>query len=157
MKFLMFNLVVAAALVFLFAGDKGDLAAIAGKAERAVEQIKTKAVEVIKPAEEVSQKPVSAPAAAPVPAIEKKAPPAPKPPPVAKAETAPPVPEKTVAARTPQPPLPPEVKKRRAEVLNDAGAPAPKAGKFMSSGDRKRELLMLSEEMELFSAKAIAR
>jgi len=55
--------------------------------------------------------------------------------------------------------LPPEVEQRREEVLAEGvvGDPVSEAQKFMPASTRKRDLMLLSEEMELFSAKAISR
>ena len=166
MKFLIFNIVVAAALVFLFAGDKGDLTAIAGETERLVADIKSKAVEAID-AKSPEPPPVKQPAVSPPkPAVEPAATEAPVPTsPAPAAKSAPvkpaghPLPAVDVADRSPTPPLPPDVAKRRAEVLNagDAVVSEGTVEKFMPADIRKRELMLLSEEMELFSARAISR
>ena len=163
MKFLIFNIVVAGALIFLFAGNKGDLTAVAQKAEQVVSKIKTEAVEAVGPKPETPPpaKPVTPsvnvtkPAAAPVdasPSVAKPKAPASEP-------AAQPLPSVTIADRTPKAPLPPAVAKRRAEVL-DEGATVVSEGsaeKFMPAEIRKRELMLLSEKMEMFSAEAISR
>lgn len=166
MKFLIFNIVVAAALVFLFAGDKGDLTAIAGKTEKLVSDIKSKAVEAVAPprSEELPATPASTPL--PKPAVAPAAADTPTPKlPEAKAAPLPakaaakPLPTTNIADRTPKPPLSPDVAKRRAVVLDDSATVVSEgtAEKFMPADIRKRELMLLSEEMELFSAKAISR
>lgn len=178
MRFLLFNIVVAGALIFLFTGDKADLHAAADRAHDAATDIKAKAFKVIgaKKAPAVTEAPKAVVDAAPAKPI------------ATKTITAEPgVPANTTSASRPEPgtaaaeavkevqvatrrlvkPLPPEVKKRREEVLSEgivggksrvSTAPAGSdTQKFMTSSDRKRDLMLLSEEMELFSAKSIAR
>ncbi len=179
MRFLLFNIVVASALIFLFASDKADLHAAADRAHDAATGLKTKAFEVIgaqnapatrsapktetkpSPAEPIVKKGVVAarPEADPAPAAIK---PAAEPKPGTVAAEA--VKEVQVATRKLVPPLPPEVEKRREEVLAEGivGGRASESGasgkqKFMTASDRKRDLMLLSEEMELFSAKSISR
>lgn len=177
MRFLLFNIVVAGALIFLFTTDKADLHAAADRAHDAATGLKTKAFEVIgarkapaaqpapkaeaepSPAKPVDRKVVAAlteedPAPAAIPAAEAK-------PGTAAAEA---VKEVQVATRKLVPPLPTAVEKRREEVLAEGivGGPVSAKGasdtqKFMTAADRKRDLMLLSEEMELFSAKSISR
>lgn len=175
MRFLLFNVVVAVALVFLFAGDKADIHAAADRAHDVASDLKAKAYEVIgaqkapkatpSPAKPVERKTV---AAAPAEKAPEKIPaaaervPSPEPQPGTAAAEA--VKEVQVATRKLVPPLPPEVEKRRAEVLAEGivgGKVSAKTGagaaKFMTASDRKRDLMLLSEEMELFSARSISR
>lgn len=174
MRFLLFNVVVAAALVFLFAGDRADLHAAADRAHDAATDLKARAFEVIgakkapdaPPAPQTAAKPVQEKAA--VSSAPKTAPPAAEPVPAAtdKAGTAgvDAVTQVRVATRGLVPPLPPEVGKRREEVLAEGvvggaiSSPGDtKKPKFMTAADRKRDLMLLSEEMEMFSAQSIAR
>ena len=172
MKFLIFNIVVAAALVFLFAGDKGDLTAVAHKAERVVSGLRAKTVGTAAPrptrpgVAESAEAKVPAPQTKPASEKAGTAKPEPKVPPPAPdtkqvAEETEPraLPKVEVATHTPAPPLSPEVEKRRAEILDDGGATVAEgtAGKFMPADIRRRELMLLSEEMELFSAEAVSR
>lgn len=175
MRFLLFNIVVAAALIFLFAGDKADLHAAADRAHDTASNIKAKALEVIGAKQAPTEKEAPKAKIEPVPAKPTgtqaiaATPPAaaiPKPattpaPDTAAAEA---VKEVRVATRKLVPPLAPEVEKRRAEVLSEGivgGKSTIPAGsdtqKFMTASDRKRDLMLLSEEMELFSARSISR
>jgi len=175
MRFLLFNIVVAGALIFLFTSDKAELHAAADRAHDAANGIKSKAFEVI--GTQQTAKPVeTAPATSETASNEAPADTAtaeteetfslnkPLPPVAADA-----VREVQVATRKlvepqairPQPvkPLPPEVEQRREEVLAEGiiGEPATEAQKYMPPSTRKRDLMLLSEEMELFSAEAISR
>jgi pyruvate/2-oxoglutarate dehydrogenase complex dihydrolipoamide acyltransferase (E2) component len=182
MRFLLFNIVVAGALVFLFTSDKADLHAAADRAHDAANDIKSKAFEVIgaqqtaKPQPTIKQAPVTEPAQPAQPAEKAHAETAtaetedtfsqnkPLAPAAAKA-----VREVQVATRKlvePQAskrqtvkPLQPEVEQRREEILAEGivGEPATEAQKYMPASTRKRDLMLLSEEMELFSAEAISR
>lgn len=170
MRFLLFNIVVAGALIFLFTGDKADLHAAADRAHDAAAGLKARAFEVIgaqktgtkaSSAEPVEKKIVVAvpPEEDPAPAAVK---PAAEPKPGTAAAEA--VKEVQLATRKLVPPLPPEVEKRREEVLAEGivGGSVSDSGtsdkqKFMTASDRKRDLMLLSEEMELFSAKSISR
>lgn len=179
MRFLLFNIVVAGALVFLFTSDKADLHAAADRAHDAANGIRSKAFEVIgaqqtaKPQPTVKPTPVTEPAQPFVTATAE----------TATAETedtfsqnkplapaaADAVREVQVATRKlvepqvrrPQAvkPLPPEVEQRREEILAEGivGEPGTEAQKYMPPSTRKRDLMLLSEEMELFSAEAISR
>lgn len=183
MRFLLFNIVVAGALVFLFASDKADLHAAADRAHDAANGLKTRAFEVIgarepttpaakakpKPAAEPAKTLGKAPAAREAPltkaaasktATESSEETFSRNKPLAPAAAA--VREVQVATRQliePQTakPLAPEVAQRREEVLAEGivGGPVTGNGKFMPASTRKRDLMLLSEEMELFSAKAI--
>ena len=176
MRFLLFNLVVAGALVFLFASDKADLHAAADRAHQAATGIKARAIEAYGAKETTPAGPTRATDRA-------KAPPHPFANPVKTAKTAAPKPvigqksptltsdikakpaaieavrQIRVATRKLVPPLPPEVEKRRKEVLGNTAVPAtrPSPQNFMSTVSRKRDLMLLSEEMEMFSAKSISR
>lgn len=184
MRFLLFNIVVAGALVFLFTSDRADLHAAADRAHDAASDIKSKAFEVIgaktaapreapearpaaKPAvpAKVPAKPVESRSAAASPASEatysQNKPLAPaaadavREVQVATRQLVDPAPAPAQAIKA----LPPEVAQRREEVLAEGivGEPVTEAQKFMPASTRKRDLMLLSEEMELFSAKAISR
>ena len=185
MRFLLFNIVVAGALVFLFTSDKADLHAAADRAHDAANDIKSKAFEVIGTKETTPAKPAIKPVANPEPVKPAKAAPA-----AAETRTAAkptpatePASEETFSQNKPLAPaaadavrevqvatrklvkpipvetLPQEVEQRREEVLAEGivGDPVSEAQKFMPASTRKRDLMLLSEEMELFSAKAISR
>lgn len=213
MKFLMFNIVVAAALVYLFTGGGLDMGAAADRAAHVATKIENKA-RLLVGAESRPSPQKAAPtqddklvAPAPLPARQKPqiakaertdrgrqasprrpvpaktatrmakaeetlAKPAPAPvrpaPLVAKAKQTDKTPLSTlptsvvssVPAKTPLPPgRSPEVAKRRAIVLgktaDDTMRPEPDRAK--SGAERARELMLLAEEMELFSAQAIGQ
>lgn len=185
MRFLLFNIVVAGALVFLFTSDRADLHAAADRAHAAANDIKSKAFEAIG-AEQTAKPPRKSETAPVAEAVE---PPATVPaqtealPATAKAEAAPAKTEETFSQNRPLAPaaadavrevqiatrklvepltqekLPAHVAQRRAEVLAEGivGAPDRAEQKFMPAATRKRDLMLLSEEMELFSARAISR
>lgn len=189
MRFLLFNIVVAGALVFLFTSDKADLHAAADRAHDAANGIKSKAFEVIGAQQTAKPQPVvkQAPVTEPAQPVER-----------APAETATAESEDTFSQNKPLAPaaadavrevqiatrklvkrqtrkpltirpqairpqavkqLPPEVEQRREEILAEGivGEPATEAQKYMPPSTRKRDLMLLSEEMELFSAEAISR
>lgn len=168
MRFLLFNIVVAGALIFLFAGDKDDLHAAADRAHDAATGLKAKAFEAIgakkTPAVEEPPKMAIRPAAAKTGEKTKPAPANPADNHHAGTAAADAVKEVRVATRKLVPPLPPEVAKRREEVLSEGivGGNVSAIGEsgkqqFMAASDRKRDLMLLSEEMELFSARSIGR
>lgn len=183
MRFLLFNIVVAGALVFLFTSDKADLHAAADRAHDAANDIKSKAFEVIGTKETKPPKPAAKPAASPEPVKPAKAAPATPETRTAATPATEPASEETFSQNKPLAPaaadavrevqvatrklvkpipvetLPPEVEQRREEVLAEGivGDPVTEAQKFMPASTRKRDLMLLSEEMELFSAKAISR
>lgn len=171
MRFVLFNIVVAGALVFLFTSDKADLQAAAGRAHETATALKAKAFEVIgaKKAPAVSHPPKVAAETPSIKPIEKKVVAAPvatdTPAPEAEKSAAKEaIREVQVATRKLVAPLPPEVEKRRDEILTEGvvgGKISVPAGsdhqKFMTTSDRKRDLMLLSEEMELFSARSISR
>ncbi len=167
MKFLLFNLVVAAALVFLFSGDRADIgatvAALSNKAQDIATDTKLQPAAPAKPVvpaalpakKEPAADPV-APAAVPVEQTGKPA-----------RAAAPETLKRRVASASPPkaPVLPPDVAERREKVLGDL-LPDGKGEekiievdpkKFMSPEQRRRDLILLSEEMELFSAGTLGR
>ena len=166
MRYVMFNLLVVGALAFLlFDGEppktvQGAVDKIAAKAERMVETGKqlvqpteTKTAPPAKPAKPETVVVERVPKPEPAKTVAKVAAPAPAAKTVAKAPVA-----KTA------PPLPPEVAKRRAEVLGEAApntavANAPEASPtFMTPRVRRGELAKLAEDMELLcSSRKMAR
>ncbi|MDA0239731.1 MAG: hypothetical protein O3A84_06850 [Proteobacteria bacterium] len=149
MKFLAFNLVVVAALVYLVAGEKGG--AVSTHAVKAVTEVNQFARDAVTAGKELMSPPVVvaakqlqdlAPAPAPVPRL-----------PVTQAELTPP---------PAVPSLSPEVKKRRDEVLSTGPVaiaqpkPAPVRAVVVND-DRRQQLLKLAEQMELFHVEAVSR
>ena len=165
MRFLLFNIVVAGALVFLFSSDRADLHAAADRAHDVATDLKSRAFEVIGAKEPATPEAAVKPDLAPdsVKTSEKTEETFAQNKPLAPA-AADAVREVQVATRKlvePQTakPLAPEVAQRREEVLAEGvvGGPVTGNGKFMPPSTRKRDLMLLSEEMELFSAKAISQ
>jgi hypothetical protein len=160
MRYVMFNLLVVGALAFLlFDGEppttvRGAVDKIAVKAEQLVEKGKA----LVQPTETEAE-----PAKPETVVVERVPEPvAAKPVPVAKA----PVTETPVAAKPapkrqakPARTLPPDVAKRRAEVLGEAAvvAEAPAAPTFMTPRVRRGELAKLAEDMELLFVEKMSR
>lgn len=177
MRFLLFNIAVGAAVIYLLVGDPAATARQAGLPEAAVSAIDALSHKAKKTVvESVAEAPQSAAQPNPTSAVAKAAL-APKPvaKPVAEIQTPKPatpikqakfVPTKPVHT-TPAPkrnpaaeakkgdpaPLPPQLSQRRAEVLGNGRADgkfAVKSGAaMMSPGDRYRELSKLVDDMEL--------
>lgn len=150
MRYVMFNLLVVGALAFLlFDGEppttvRGAVDKIATKAEQMVENGKA----LVQPTEAEPAKP-----AKPEPVVVERVPEpvATKPVPVAKAPVAE-TPVTPTRANKPARTLPPEVAKRRAEVLGEAAerpVEAAAAPTFMTPRVRRGELAKLAEDMEL--------
>ena len=184
MKYLLFNVAVAAALVFLFTADRGEVQKIAGRVHDAAGDMKDYANKALntgqtlldRDAVKAEPKPAPAPAAAPSKPIT---------PPMAPARVTPPAPSSTpplprkLAKNLPAIPetgaqittrapvnLNPDVARRRQEVLDgidaasvaDAAFPVLKEGtRLMTASERRKELLSLAEEMELLYARSISR
>jgi len=129
MKFLVFNAVVIAALIFLFNGGNWDNDwSLQGLRDLSFSRAAPPA-------------PVTAKAAAPKP--EPKIP-------------APEVASVKPAAPEPAPP-PPDVIKRRAVVLAPQPDEEPAQTRYMSRQKRRQSLLSMAEDMELFSVEATTR
>ena len=169
MKFLLFNLVVAGALVYLFTADRADVHMAADKVYEAAGDIKSVARNAVGKGRKLLRGDDAAPAPLPVapkplPKTEQKPVPkvSPAPPPVKRLVRSAPAP---VVSPKVVPTLPPEVAHRRAEVLGTAPpkpAPRPiaeiKQGEgFMSPAERRKELFSLAEEMELLYARKISQ
>lgn len=179
MKFLLFNLAVAAALGYLFFADRTQLQDTAGRMHDAAQDLRTFAKQAYDKAPQLTRqstpsietaartpKTVVESGPKPVPQIAQPAAPAaqpgierddpPRPPPV-KAET------REAAATDPVRLTPdPETVARRREVLEGRppqdARPTLKAGeRLMSPGERRKELMTLAEEMELFYARSVSR
>ena len=162
MKFLIFNLVVAAALVFLFTGEDGQIGNVSQKADKKIAEIKRGVTNLlvqnaddVSPAKKTSEhgatgqnlvKPATVKAPKPKEIV--KTPP----PPVSK-NTAPSLTQKS--PRSPDLSLPKEVVKRRNAVLaeNEGVKTKEQGNSFMTPRIRKRELLTLAEEMEMLAIK----
>jgi hypothetical protein len=175
MRFLLFNIAVGAAVIYLLVGDPGATARQAGLPEAAVSAIdalshkaKKTVVESVTEAPQPVAQPQSAPPVAktdPAPVTkavaETHAPKAALP--VRQAKFVPTKPVHTTPAPKRNPateakkgdlaPLPPQLSQRRAEVLGNGKADgkfAVKSGAaMMSPGDRYRELSKLVDDMEL--------
>ncbi len=157
MRYVMFNLLVVGALAFLlFDGEppttvRGAVDKIAVKAEQLVEKgkamVQPTEAEPAKPAkpEPVVVERVPEPVAAPAKPVAK-----------VKAPVAAPAPKRVAK---PARPLPPDVAKRRAEVLGEAAvvAEAPAAPTFMTPRVRRGELAKLAEDMELLFVEKVVR
>ncbi len=154
MRYLMFNLVVGAALFYLMAGDgpavnpapaglEGAMDRAAGLARQATERASHLFTGATPPASSPSDVAVA-------PAPDPKAPEAPPPPPT----PVPAVESDPLPAAETVPDPSPEVLKRRAEVLSSGSSSGPVAlaegEPLMTPRERRRELDALVEEMELF-------
>ena len=158
MRYVMFNLLVVGALaVLLFDGTppktiRGAVDKIATKATQMVEtgkalvqptETKTEPAKPAKPETVVVERVPEPVAAKPVVKVEAPAP-------VAKAPVA-----------KPAKPLPPEIAKRRAEVLGEAAptaaVEAPQTPTFMTPRVRRGELAKLAEDMELLFVEKVSR
>jgi len=157
MRFLVFNIVVAAALVYLFTADRADIHAAADKAYGVAETVRTKAEDVVA---SLRDRPIAVETEVPE-EREIAAPTEPKPAPVAakpsttEPPAVPPLPEPELV-----PAVTPEVAARRAEVLAEGpvrGETRPADVGAVTAIDRRRDLHRLAEEMELFSAEAASR
>ena len=162
MKFLVFNMVVAAALFYLFAGETTDFRQLVKKADTNITKLKNGITELVP--DESSDAPVQetvekAPRQTEAPVVGAKTQKLPaakmvKRSPEQKSQEQP-VPgiknPPTVQVKTPDN----DVLKRREEVLStNAAKPASRENiDFMAPKTRKRELLFLAEEMEILAAK----
>ena len=183
MKFLLFNVAVAAALVFLFTADRGEVQKIAGQVHDAAGDMKAYANKALntgqamlgRDAVKAERKTEPAPAAAPLqpvapPLVTRPEPPSE--PPLSRliARNLPAMPEiglETGKAASVN--LNPAVAKRRREVLDgidaadagpalaDAGQALKEGTRLMTPSERRKELLSLAEEMELLYARSISQ
>ena len=171
MKFLIFNVVVAAALVFLFAGENGEIINVTQNADKKIAELKRSVADLIKeknrdiPSLKKLSNPSAAPTTPPTPAQQKAAKrpklhSEPQEPRTRKATTQEDMTPETSLSLSPETnsspvsALPKAVVKRRNEVLDDSDeAHEVVKNSFMTSKTRKRELLFLAEEMEILAAK----
>ncbi len=158
MRYVMFNLLVVGALAFLlFDGEapttvRGAVDKIAVKAEQLVEKGKA----LVQPTEAEPAKP-----AKPEPVVVERVPEPVAAPakPVAKVKAPVAAPAPTRVAK-PARPLPPDVAKRRAEVLGEAAerpVETASAPTFMTPRVRRGELAKLAEDMELLFVEKMSR
>ena len=158
MRYVMFNLLVVGALAFLlFDGEppttvRGAVDKIAVKAEQLVEKGKA----MVQPTEAEPAKP-----AKPEPVVVERVPEPVAAPakPVAKVKAPVAAPAPTRVAK-PARPLPPDVAKRRAEVLGETAevaAARPTSPTFMTPRVRRGELAKLAEDMELLFVEKMSR
>ena len=181
MKFLLFNVAVAGALVFLFTADRGEVQKIAGRVHDAAGDMKAYANKTLNRGPDVPDRKLeSAPVAAPPMPLARPAATPPQPstqppaePPLSRqlARNLPAMPEigsetgpeiRLETSKAAPADLNPAVAKRRREVLDGIDAadakPALKEGtRLMSHSKRRKELLSLAEEMELLYARSISQ
>ncbi len=172
MKFLIFNLTVAAALVYLLTTDRGEFQRVAGSLHDAASGIRTMTERAVGNGRKLLDRTVSgpklgggdAPSTAPRPAVE------PPPPPLPPASPAPRIREAAAIAATTAAAKPPRkdpavvdaaVAKRRDEIFAgiapEPKGPALKQGEpMMTPAQRRKELFSLAEEMELLYARTVS-
>lgn len=148
MKFLIFNLAVAAALFYLISADRAEFQVAAGRVHDAAGEIKSMAVRAVDKGRDMLDRP--SPPATPRAAVET---------PVVKT----PVVETPVKAPAMAPPAPtPAVARRRDEILNGIETGGQQlslkdGARLMTPQQRRRELFSLAEEMELLYARTVSR
>ncbi len=164
MKFLIFNLTVAAALFYLVTADRSEFQAAAGRVHDAAGEIKSMAEDAMDKGRKALEKKTSRAEPAPAPVKMEK---------VEKVETVekspPPVPETTlakapVAAQAAARPVvtEPAVAKRRDEILGgmtaaNSAVALEDGERMMNPQQRRKELFNLAEEMELLYARTVSR
>ncbi|NQV98391.1 MAG: hypothetical protein HQ483_01740 [Rhodospirillales bacterium] len=176
MRFLFFNIVVGAALLYLYKGGDIDISRLTSLGTQPLQILAAASPESEKPAsgharDIIDEPKQPAPPPAPPPPVKKSESPAPLPVarPIiaseAKSDELPPIEDVvTVAKRIPKQPVydgtpetgDPAVLRRRAEVLDTDPSPRPRqifaleeGAALMSSADRRRSLDALAEEMEM--------
>lgn len=166
MKFLIFNLVVAAALIFLFVSDKGDMVNIASKAEEGISRLKSEVKKITKSGSEMSTLEPSEDKN--LSSVEK---------PVIEKLSKKPEKQKIILTKTtdkknsnkkdtaiklisvpragPLPALTSDIAQRREKILDQQKVVVVEEKEilFMDPKTRKTELLLLAEEMELLAVK----
>ncbi len=168
MKFLIFNLTVAAALFYLINADRAEFQVAAGRVHDVAGEIKSMAERAVDTGRNMldRSRPQPTPAAAPRPVRETAAKAPTRPPPEAGPETAtePPSAPKPAFAKpaAPPPAAGPAVARRRDEILNGVGTVEQKLSlkdgtRMMTPQQRRRELFSLAEEMELLYARTVSR
>ena len=153
MKFLIFNLTVAAALFYLISADRAEFQVAAGRVHDAAGEIKSMAERAVdKGRKMLDRPPQPSPAAAPRAAVET---------PVVEIPVVEiPVVEDAVVAPAFTPT--PAVAQRRDEILNGVGTGRQRLSlkdgtRMMTPQQRRRELFSLAEEMELLYARTVSR
>jgi len=151
MKFLIFNLIVGAALIYLFGSDGQRFQTLPEKAHAASDIITSKIASLTRTPEKLPEKKGQS---HPVRAAERS-------PAISLTETKPKAGSGLELAETKPVELEPAIFERRKEIMATTPQSPPDAaaqGKgLMSRQDRQKALLQLAEEMELFSAKAMSR
>jgi len=160
MKFLLFNVVVAASLGYLLLGDSRNdtVAPVIAQIEARVKAVTSNAVDVVKSdpiaqPEPIVEEKIAEPVAPPVVVAQKVVP---------EARRAPaPIHQEVSVARITPPTVPttkadkiaaadPAVAQRRAEVLGEGPtADQAETPQFMTPAERRKELARLAEDMEL--------
>lgn len=150
MKFLIFNLTVAAALFYLINADRTEFQVAAGRVHDAAGEIKSMAVRAVDKGRDMLDRPPPQPSPAAAPR------------PVPVRETA--VKAPTMAPPAPNPPAAPTpaVAQRRDEILNGVETGRQQlslkdGARMMTPQQRRRELFSLAEEMELLYARTVSR
>ncbi len=185
MKFLIFNLTVAAALVYLLTTDRGEFQRVAGSLHDAASGIRTMTQRAVGNGRKLLDRTVSAPrhVGENAPSTARRPTVEPPPPPLPPTSPAPRIPEAaaiaaTAAAKPPRkdPALAdpamtdPAVAKRRDEIFagiapnppetklpREPKGPALKQGApMMTPAQRRKELFSLAEEMELLYARTVS-
>lgn len=175
MKFLLFNLVVAGALVYLFTADRADVHMAADRVYETADEIKSVARNAVDQGRKLLQgdqaaatrsntpppiRPRFEPEVQPQPQVQPQIQPQIRQKPIPEAAPVP-APVKQVARAGALAKVSPEVARRRDEVLgtaNPESIPEIKQGeKFMSASQRQKELFSLAEEMELLYARKISQ
>ena len=166
MKFIIFNLVVAAALIFLFVSDRGTMVNVASKAEEGISRLKSKVTKVTKSSSKMSPSDSSEDrnfSSSKKPVLNKLS----KNPKKQEIKLTKKINEKKFTKKivsiqpisAPRlgtfPALTSDVSQRRKKILQQQKevVVGKKETLFMDSKTRKTELLLLAEEMELFAVK----
>ncbi len=158
MKFLIFNLTVAAALFYLINADRTEFQVAAGRVHDAAGEIKSMAERAVDKGRNMLDRSKPSPVAAPRPFRETAET-------AVKAPTIPP-PAPTPALAKPAAPTPvasgSAVARRRDEILNGVETGRQQlslkdGARMMTPQQRRRELFSLAEEMELLYARTVSR
>lgn len=147
MKFLIFNIAILGALYYLFTADANGVRDMTSSAHQAVDRIETIASSAVEEARKLASKSTSVKESAPPVLAPKPEPRRIVPSPVKTVETTRPVPS-PATVETPPPPLPPEPVEMIAEKAerNETTDAVPQK----SLGERRKELLNMAQNMELF-------
>ncbi len=163
MKFLLFNVVVALGLIYLFSGDHRDIQSFTRQVSEDATKVTEKLTEKVKAFAEVQPSLAEKEAKPnPTPVVKKEvAEKSPPPPPLPPEITVPKREAKRVTYRDTKPPvsdLTPEVAARRSTVMEEpVSAATTDAVKPATPADRRQALLNLAERMELFHIESLGR